>query len=188
MKSVIRYAAFAAVTALLLGCSGEAGVEDLFSLRRSSVGYAAGDMFLSIQSSGEWSISVEGDGEWLSVNRSSGTGSTNSVILQYGANLQDDSRYAFVIVNFEDKSLRARLLQRGRSSMYNGGEGYQIPPWEEYPGLVSDVTRGWTELPQMKDIEGTAWVYHNLKLNDGKEFRNYSILYDASRRFPRWVA
>ena len=191
MKSVIRYAAFAAVTALLLGCSGEAGVEDLFSLRRSSVGYAAGDMFLSIQSSGEWSISFEyeeGDGEWLSVSRSSGTGSTNSVILQYGANLQEESRSAYVIVNFEDKSLRARLLQRGRSSMYNGGEGYQIPSWEEYPGLVSDVTRGWTELPQMKDIEGTAWVYHNLKLNDGKEFRNYSILYDASRLFPRWVA
>ena len=191
MKSVIRYAAFAAVTALLLGCSGEAGVEDLFSLRRSSVGYAAGDMFLSIQSSGEWTISfeyVEGDGEWLSVSRSSGTGSTNSVILQYGANLQEDSRSAYVIVNFGDKSLRARLLQRGRSSMYNGGEGYQIPSWEEYPGLVSDVTRGWTELPQMKDIEGTAWVYHNLKLNDGKEFRNYSILYDAARLFPRWVA
>ena len=191
MKSAIRYAAFAAVTALLLGCSGEAGVEDLFSLRRSSVGYAAGDMFLSIQSSGEWTISfeyVEGDGEWLSVSRSSGTGSTNSVILQYGANLQDESRYAYVIVNFEDNSLRARLLQRGRSSMYNGGEGYQIPSWEEYPGLVSDVTRGWTELPQMKDIEGTAWVYHNLKLNDGKEFRNYSILYDAARLFPRWVA
>ena len=72
--------------------------------------------------------------------------------------------------------------------MNNGGEGYQIPSWEEYPGLVSDVTRGWTELPQMKDIEGTAWVYHNLKLNDGKEFRNYSILYDAARLFPRWVA
>ena len=99
------------------------------------MGYAAGDMFLSIQSSGEWSISFEyeegDDGEWLSVSRSSGTGSTNSVILQYGANLQDDSRYAFVIVNFEDKSLRARLLQRGRSSMYNAGEGYQIPPWDE---------------------------------------------------------
>ena len=40
----------------------------------------------------------------------------------------------------------------------------------------------------MKDIEGTAWVYHNLRLNDGKEFRNYSILYDAARLFPRWVA
>ena len=191
MKSVIRYAAFAAVTALLLGCSGEAGVEDLFSLRKSSVGYYAGDMFLSIQSSGDWTISfeyTEGDEDWISVSRASGTGSTNSVILQYGANLQDESRYAYVIVNFEDKSLRARLLQRGLSSMYNGGEGYQIPSWEEYPGLVSDVTRGWTELPQMKDIEGTAWVYHNLKLNDGKEFRNYSILYDAARLFPRWVA
>ena len=112
MKSVIRYAAFAAVTALLLGCSGEAGVEDLFSLRRSSVGYAAGDMFLSIQSSGYWTISFEydgGDEEWLSVSRTSGTGSTNSVILQYGANLQEESRSAYVIVNFEDKSLRARL-------------------------------------------------------------------------------
>lgn len=179
------------MAALLLGCSEKADLEEQFSLRKSSVGYAAGEMFLSIQSSGEWNISfeyVEGDGEWLSVSRTSGTGSTNSVILQYGANLQDDSRYAYVIVNFEDKSLRARLLQRGRSSMYNGGEGYQIPSWEEYPGLVSDVTRGWTELPQMKDIEGTAWVYHNLKLNDGKEFRNYSILYDAARLFPRWVA
>lgn len=155
------------------------------------MGYAAGDMFLSIQSSGEWTISfeyTEGDEDWLSVSRTSGTGSTNSVILQYGANLQEESRSAYVIVNFEDNSLRARLLQRGRSSMYNGGEGYQIPSWEEYPGLVSDVTRGWTELPQMKDIEGTAWVYHNLKLNDGKEFRNYSILYDAARMFPRWVA
>lgn len=191
MKSIIRYTVFAAVAALLLGCSEKADLEEQFSLRKSSVGYSAGDMFLSIQSSGYWTISFEydgGDEEWLSVSRTSGTGSTNSVILQYGANLQEESRSAYVIVNFEDKSLRARLLQRGRSSMYTGGEGYQIPSWEEYPGLVSDVTRGWTELPQMKDIEGTAWVYHNLRLNDGKEFRNYSILYDASRLFPRWVA
>ena len=191
MKSIIRYTVFAAVAALLLGCSEKADLEEQFSLRKSSVGYSAGDMFLSIQSSGYWTISFEydgGDEEWLTVSRTSGTGSTNSVILQYGANLQEDSRSAYVIVNFEDKSLRARLLQRGRSSMYTGGEGYQIPSWEEYPGLVSDVTRGWTELPQMKDIEGTAWVYHNLRLNDGKEFRNYSILYDAARLFPRWVA
>ena len=191
MKSFIKYTVLAALSALLIGCSEKAELDEQFSLRKSSVSYAAGDMFVSIQTSGSWTISfeyAEGDEEWLSVSRTSGTGSTNSIILQYSSNPSDESRSAYVIANFEDKSLRARLLQRGRSSMYNGGEGYQIPSWEEYPGLVSDVTRGWTELPQMKDIDGTAWVYHNLKLNDGKEFRNYSILYDASRLFPRWVA
>lgn len=191
MKSLVRHAVFAAAAILILGCSEKAELEEQFSLRKSSVSYVAGDMFISIQAAGSWTISFEYDGEdrdWLSVSRISGTGSTNSVILQYGSNPGDESRSAYVVVDFGDKSLRARLLQRGRSSMYTGGEGYRIPTWDEYPDMVSDVTRGWTELPQMKDIEGTAWIYHNLKLNNGKEFRSYSILYDAERRFPRWVA
>ena len=191
MKSFIKYTVLAALSALLIGCSEKAELDEQFSLRKSSVSYAAGDMFVSIQTSGSWTISfeyAEGDEEWLSVSRTSGTGSTNSIILQYSSNPSDESRSAYVIANFGDKSLRARLLQRGRSSMYTGGEGYRIPTWDEYPDMVSDVTMGWTELPQMKDIEGTAWVYHNMTLGNGKEFRNYSILYDAERRFPRWVA
>ena len=191
MKSIIRYTVFVALAALFIGCSEKSDLEDQFSLRKSSVGYAAGDMFLSIQSSGSWTISfeyAEGGEGWLSVNCASGTGSTNSIILQYSSNQSDESRSAYVVVDFGGKSLKARLLQRGRSSMYTGGEGYRIPTWDEYPDMVSDVTRGWTELPQMKDIEGTAWVYHDLKLNNGKDFRSYSILYDAGRRFPRWVA
>ena len=190
MKPFIRNTVFAAAAALLLGCTEKADLDEQFSLRKSSVSFAAGDMFVSIQTSGSWTISfeyAEGDEEWLSVSRTTGTGSTNSIILQYGANPSDKSRSAYVIANLGSKSLRARLLQRGRSSMYTGGEGYQIPTWDEFPGLQSDVTRGWTELPQMKDIEGTAWVYHNMTLS-GKEMRNYSILYDAERRFARWVA
>ena len=123
----------------------KAELDEQFSLRKSSVSYAAGDMFVSIQTSGSWTISfeyAEGDEEWLSVSRTSGTGSTNSIILQYSSNPSDESRSAYVIANFGDKSLRARLLQRGRSSMYTGGEGYRIPTWDEYPDMVSDVTMG----------------------------------------------
>ena len=139
MKPFIRNTVFAAAAALLLGCTEKADLDEQFSLRKSSVSYAAGDMFVSIQTSGSWTISfeyAEGDEEWMSVSRTTGTGSTNSIILQYSSNPSDESRSAYVIANFGDKSLRARLLQRGRSSMYTGGEGYRIPTWDEYPDMV----------------------------------------------------
>ena len=59
MKSFIKYTVLAALSALLIGCSEKAELDEQFSLRKSSVSYAAGDMFVSIQTSGSWTISFE---------------------------------------------------------------------------------------------------------------------------------
>ena len=79
--------------------------------------------------------------------------------------------------------------EKGASeSEVSGGMGTELPQWEAYPGLKSDVLPGWMELPAVSEIEGCAWVYHDMVIPDVYTGRNYSIFYDASLLMPRWVA
>ena len=71
--------------------------------------------------------------------------------------------------------------EKGASeSEVSGGMGTELPQWEAYPGLKSDVLPGWMELPAVSEIEGCAWVYHDMVIPDVYTGRNYSIFYDAS--------
>ena len=182
-----------AAAAVLFGCSriAEPSVSSLM-LRRNSVAYKAGSMFVSVRTTGEWRLSVEYEdddaGGWISFNRMSGVGNTNSVILIWNANGEEGARSARVRADFENgQVLYAVLTQRGTASSQNGGEGFQMPEWPNYPGLKSAEVRGWMELPAVQEIEGYAWVFHNMTVL-GKEVRNYSICYDAANMQPRWVA
>lgn len=186
------FAAFVLV-ALLYGCAEKVEpFDNSVTLRRSSVAYKAGSMFVSVKTVGEWSLSVEYENEvgaeWISLSKTSGNGSTNSLILLWKANDAEGARSARIRADFGDGTcLYVSLTQRGTASSQNGGEGFLMPNWPDYPGLKSAEVRGWMELPVVQALDGHAWVFHNMTVSS-KEVRNYSIFYDASRMQPRWVA
>ena len=78
--------------------------------------------------------------------------------------------------------------QKENLSSHGGGAGTVLPTWKDYPGLCSDVLPGWVELPAVREIEGCAWVFHDMEIPDVYEGRNYSIFYDSALLMPRWVA
>ena len=123
------------------------------SLTKTEVKLSAGSMFVSVSAEGPWTLSVQYEGEqqdWITLSRTSGTGSTNSVILSYTQNPADDPRSALITGQFGGSSMSVRLVQTGKLAQVEGGEGTELPEWPDYPGLKSDVVRGWME-------EGCVW-------------------------------
>lgn len=160
------------------------------SLTKTEVKLSAGSMFVSVSAEGPWTLSVQYEGEqqdWITFSRTSGTGSTNSVILSYTQNRADDPRSALITGQFGRSSESVRLVQTGKLAQVEGGEGTELPVWPDYPGLKSDVVRGWMELPAVEEDEGCAWVYHDMNIS-GSAVRNYSLYYDAGNMLARWVA
>ena len=77
---------------LLFSCTDDRG-EGSVSLTKTEVRLSAGSMFVSVSAEGPWTLSVQYEGEqrdWITLSRTSGTGSTNSVILSYTQNRADD--------------------------------------------------------------------------------------------------
>lgn len=174
---------------LLFSCTDDRG-EGSVSLTKTEVRLSAGSMFVSVSAEGPWTLSVQYEGEqrdWITLSRTSGTGSTNSVILSYTQNAADDPRSALITGQFGRSSESVRLVQTGKLAQVEGGEGTELPVWPDYPGLKSDVVRGWMELPAVAAEEGCAWVYHDMTVS-GKAVRNYSLYYDAENMLARWVA
>lgn len=160
------------------------------SLTKTEVKLSAGSMFVSVSAEGPWTLSVQYEGEqqdWITLSRTSGTGSTNSVILSYTQNSADDPRSALITGQFGGSSMSVRLVQTGKLAQVEGGEGTELPEWPDYPGLKSDVVRGWMELPAVTEDEGCAWIYHDMTVS-GNAVRNYSMYYDAGNMLARWVA
>lgn len=174
---------------LLFSCTDDRG-EGSVSLTKTEVRLSAGSMFVSVSAEGQWTLSVQYEGEqrdWITLSRTSGTGSTNSVILSYTQNRADDPRSALITGQFGRSSESVRLVQTGKLAQVEGGEGTELPVWPDYPGLKSDVVRGWMELPAVEEDEGCAWVYHDMNIS-GNAVRNYSMYYDAGNMLARWVA
>lgn len=174
---------------LLFSCTDDRG-EGSVSLTKTEVRLSAGSMFVSVSAEGPWTLSVQYEGEqrdWITLSRTSGTGSTNSVILSYTQNPADDPRSALITGQFGRSSESVRLVQTGKLAQVEGGEGTELPVWPDYPGLKSDVVRGWMELPAVEEDEGCAWIYHDMTVS-GNAVRNYSMYYDAGNMLARWVA
>ena len=174
---------------LLFSCTDDRG-EGSVSLTKTEVRLSAGSMFVSVSAEGPWTLSVQYEGEqrdWITLSRTSGTGSTNSVILSYTQNRADDPRSALITGQFGRSSESVRLVQTGKLAQVEGGEGTELPVWPDYPGLKSDVVRGWMELPAVEEDEGCAWIYHDMTVS-GNAVRNYSMYYDAGNMLARWVA
>ena len=165
--------------------------ENAVSLRKSVGLVAGGYTFLSVQSEREWSLEViypEGQYPWVELSRTQGSGTLNSIIVSFDENEQWDERVAVIKAHFLNETLEVILRQKGRSSLKSGGQGTILPTWENYPGLESEVLPGWIELPAVYEIEGCAWVHHDMNITNVYRGRNYSVFYDATMFMPRWIA
>ena len=180
MKSGLLY--IIACTALIY-CSCSAGSQYGQVMLKTDV-IAAEDnaVFVQVTSDGSWTLSLDfsGQEEWAQLSRTSGTGSSNSIVLACETNTSGNPRSVTVIADFRDNSSSTVLVQLGAEE--------SLSPDPEFPGLESDPVRKWMELPEMHSEKGCAWVFHNMNIGGGRVVRNYSLFYDAENMLARWVA
>ena len=190
MRNVLSGFVFCLFLAALLHAGCEKGSGNSLSLRKDTVGLHADEVFLSVVTEGTWTLEVSYKGsekDWIMLSEESGTGTNHSVIVYYMENKGFNPREAVITARFAGESLSVTLVQSGLSSLKVGGAGTRLPAWPDFPGLKSEVLPGWMELPAVYEINGCAWVHHDMVLSQYSG-RNYSIFYDASNFMPRWVA
>lgn len=177
-----RLLTFAAVSLMLLySCSSGSGGRGTVSFRTDVIESGDNSVFMQVAADGDWTLGLDfgGEAEWAQLQRVSGTGSSNSIILFCETNWSRASRSLTVTADFGGNTDSAVLTQLGAEET--------LEPDPEYPGLESDPLRTWMELPEMRSEDGCAWVYHDMKIGD-RTVRNYSIFYDAANMLSRWVA
>ncbi len=162
-----------AVLLAAVSCDSDKELSSL-SLGKSRVDLSKGSIFITLVTEGPWTLSVEYEGSqrgWIRINRPSGTGSTNSVILAYDRNDDYDPRHAIITADFQGYKMTAYFTQTGLSA------------------VVNDAPRGWMELPAT-DTErpGFTWTYHNMELTAGIPVRNFSLYYSHEDKIAHWVA
>ena len=185
-----RYGLALLLSLLLCGCGKESG--NSLTLREEIVGVYADEVFLSVVSDGPWTLEVAYQGEqkdWIMLSEESGVGTNHSVILYHSENKDFNPRIALVRARFGKEVQTVTFTQNGLSSLKTGGAGTKLPSWPDFPGLKSEILPGWIELPAVYEINGCAWVHHDMEIMSAKyQGRNFSIFYDASNFMPRWVA
>ena len=177
-----RLLTFAAVSFMLLySCSSGSGGRGTVSFRTDVIESGDNSVFIQVAADGDWTLGLDfgGEAEWAQLQRVSGTGSSNSIILFCETNWSRASRSLTVTADFGGNTDSAVLTQLGAEET--------LEPDPEYPGLESDPLRTWMELPEMRSEDGCAWVYHDMRIGD-RTVRNYSIFYDAANMLSRWVA
>lgn len=186
-----RIAAIVFGLLFLFGCA-EPQADSALVLKKDIGPVYGGYTFLSVQADGAWTLDVTFIGDqrdWLTLSKTSGSGTLNSIVVKFEKNEQAEDRCVEINARFLDGEMTVMFRQRGLSSLKIGGEGTVLPQWDNYPGLKSEVLPGWMELPAVYEIEGCAWVHHDMEVSVAAyKGRNYSIFYDASLYMPRWVA
>ena len=177
--------AFLSLFLMSVGSCEKTPVDLSLTLTRTEVSSAGGSIFVQVAASGDWTLETvfSGSEQWATLNKTSGTGSVNNVILTFEANRTEEDRTVTVILRSGGENDSGTLLQVCEASE-TADDPVEDPDW---PGLKSDAPRTWMELPAMTVESGCAWVFHEMTV-DGKQMRNYSIYYDAENLCPRWVA
>ena len=139
------------------------------SLLRGTVDLLSGSQFLTIGCNTSWRLEVDykgaGEGEWIGYDAEEGQGN-GLVRISWELNNGFD-READIRVIAPDTVMSVTLQQSGLKS------GIVIP--------------GWLELPAVQMDDHTVFVSHDVALN-GKQVRNYSMLYNTELYMAHWVA
>ena len=177
--------AFLSLFLMSVGSCEKTPVDLSLTLTRTEVSSAGGSIFVQVAASGDWTLETvfSGSEQWATLNKTSGTGSVNNVILTFEANRTEEDRTVTVILRSGGENDSGTLLQVCEASE-TADDPVEDPDW---PGLKSDAPRTWMELPAMTVESGCAWVFHNMTIG-GKEIRNYSLYYDVENRLSHWVA
>ena len=153
------------------------------SVKTPIVSPAAGQMFVNVKCSGDWTLALvadEGDVDWASISTVSGTGSKSNIILTYQENESETSRELTIVVDDGKSWAQCSVEQSGL-----GMEPDDDQP--TVPGVDVDLAyTSWLELPAM-DNPDLGYYSHSFEM-DGKIYRNYSFGWSQKDRVALWVA
>lgn len=186
MNKLFRYRYTLLAGLLLVAAACEKPVSDIggqltLNLRNSNGGPKADEVFVSIKYSGNWRVSVSGkDGQPTDEARitdikgnpvSSGSGETNSLLLQYSANKEGEDRIFEIRATPEKGEVQTT---------------YFVQYYKDHGNYKEDIfPTGWIELAEKK--EGLEFYVHPMTLGRVHS-RNYSFCYDKSKLLSWWVA
>ena len=85
-------------------------------------------VFVQVTSDGSWTLSLDfaGQEEWAQLSRTSGTGSSNSIVLACETNTSGNPRSVTVIADFRDNSSSTVLVQLGAEESLSPDEFFRI--------------------------------------------------------------
>jgi DNA/RNA endonuclease G (NUC1) len=205
-RSIIKVAAavMAACGLILTSCDKpEEQKNEVFelSLKNSKVGSGAGQQFVNVKCSGDWTLTLvaeTGEVDWARLSATSGTGNKSNVILSYDVNADEQDRSLKIYLDNGSKSVYCDFSQLGSGKHPeddpdtggdngSGDNGSGDNGSGDNGSGDADLTEtGWLELPAM-DNPAMEYYAHHFKMN-GKTYRNYSFGWSQKDRVALWVA
>lgn len=174
MRNKIVY--FISLLFIMVSCGEKTPSAELLNLeiRNTEVTAAAGSQFVSVEAVGDWTLQIEGNPDWAELSRTSGSGSSSTIILEYAENVAPEDRTLALVLSGGGGSLRADFKQLGKRM------GAQT-------GLNPDKVASWLELPATAENDNRYFFTHDMTV--GKYHgRNYSFYLDADAKISVWVA
>ncbi len=162
------------------GTPAEESVPEL-SVKRPTVGYEAGSMFVTVKCAGEWRLNIEYPGaeqDWASISMSAGTGDKNNLILSYKENKLEVERSLTLVLISGTLTVKCEVIQEAY--------GTSDTPEPDKP-VVTEIKADWLELPAMGRDSGLEYYSHTFD-KDGKTYRNYSFGWSQNDLVALWVA
>ena len=185
-KSIFRVFAVLSTVFFSLAFSCEKKAEEVVtsvSLKKEIVESPAGQQFVNVKCTGEWTLELladEGEVDWASLSVCSGKGDKSNVILTYAKNESEHSRELRILLD-DGKTLTT-------CSMIQLGDGQVIEPGPD-EGSIPETNLSkvaWMELPAM-DNEALDYLSHSFEFR-GKIYRNYTFGWSQDDFVALWVA
>ena len=200
-KFTLIFALVAAFSCFLAGCDNKEGGKtnaDVLevSVKNPSVGSGAGQQFVNVKCSGQWTLDLVSDNgvvDWATLSVTSGNGNKSNVILSYQVNDTEQTRELRIVLDNGSKWVECKISQvaagqhpeddpdtGGDNGSGNNGSG-------DSGSVDTDLAKtGWMELPAL-DNPNLGYYTHNFEMN-GKTYRNYSFGWSQKDRVALWVA
>ena len=194
--TLIFAVAIAVCSWIFTGCESqeghEAGADVLeVSIKNPSVGSGAGQQFVNVKCSGQWTldlVSDNGEVDWAALSVKSGNGNKSNVILSYQVNATEQARELKIVLDNGSKWVECKLSQlaAGQHPEDDPDTGGDNGSGGGNTGNVDLAKTGWLELPAL-DNPNLGYYAHHFKMN-GKSYRNYSFGWSQKDRVALWVA
>ena len=161
------------------------------SIKNPKVGSGAGQQFVNVKCSGNWTLSLvaeKAEVDWASLSVTTGTGNKSNVILSYQVNASEEPRSLKIVLENGSKWVECSLTQTaaGQHPEDDPDTGGDNGSGGGNTGSVDLAKTGWLELPAM-DNPNLGYYTHSFKMN-GNTYRNYSFGWSQKDRVALWVA
>ena len=161
------------------------------SIKNEVVGSGAGQQFVNVKCSGQWTLALvadQGEVDWASLSVTSGIGNKSNVILSYQVNATEQSRQLKIVLDNGSDWVECSLLQTSADQHpENDPEDDSGEDGKPDQGQNVELSKlDWLELPSM-DNPNLGYYTHSFEM-DGKNYRNYTFGWSQKDRVALWVA